>query len=145
MTPEQLAELEQLKGLRRRNVQEQNRLAFLRILKEGYYWRENGIPQPLHQFFQKKGLNANDCLIHDYEQNALGIGSDFGLIVAPDREIYRFEVLLNASRTAIEEEGEWKLATGDFPVSAHEKGTGKTKGFLLLQALITISGNEFPD
>lgn len=121
------------------NVQEQNALMKHRILQEALYWRENGISVGLHGALEDKGINTEQCIYLNYEQDFPGVSTDEGIVLTPNGEFYEFEMDLNSTRAELVEFYSWENITSKIEINKHKAGTGSTWGFLALQVLAELN------
>lgn len=128
-----------LKNKRQLNVQEQNALDKHRLFVEASYWRKNGIPVPLKEALEQKGVNTERSIFLRYEQDFPGISTDEGVVLTPDGEFFEFEMDLNDSRTKLIEFYHWGNITPKVEVNEHKPGTGATWGLLALQVLAELN------
>ncbi|WP_196889836.1 hypothetical protein [Aureivirga sp. CE67] len=124
-----------MKNKRRLNVQQQIELKKDSILKEAKYWRENRIPKPLEKIFSEKGIEIDQSILLNYEQDFPGICTDEGLILTSEKVFYKFEADLNSEKTELIELYLFIDISDQFEINEHKKGIGKTYGFLAIEIL----------
>lgn len=134
-----MMDIEKLKKKRQLNVQEKNILEKHRIFTEASYWRENGVPVALKAAIEQKGVNVDNSIFLQYEQDFPGVSTDEGTILTPDGEFFEFEMDLNDSRTKLVEFYVWENITSNVEINEHKPGTGSTWGFLALQVLSELN------
>jgi len=127
--------IDKLKNQRRLNVQEQNILIKDGILKSAKYWRVKGIPKPLRQVFEKKGIDFSSLIILDYEKDVFGGSTDEGIFLTVDKVFYEFDADLNADETELIELYVLRDVSHRYEINEHQKGIGKTYGFMALEVL----------
>ena len=127
--------IEKLKNQRRLNVKEQIALKKDSILKEAKYWRENGVPKPLIKVFNENGIEIEESIIIEYEQDFPGISTDEGIILTEKGKFYEFDADLNDDRTKLIELYSFVDVSDRFEIEEHKKGIGKTYGFIAMEVL----------
>ncbi len=127
--------IEQLKNQRRLNVQEQTIVKKDSILQEAKFWRDNEVPEPLKNVFIKNGIEIEKSIILEYKQDFPGISTDEGIILSEEGKFYEFDMDLNLDRTALIELYSFIDVSDRFMVEEHQKGIGKTYGFIAMEVL----------
>lgn len=127
--------IKKLKKQRRHNTQEQMALMSERLRQEALHWRKNGLPGPLQQVMQARGIDLHQSIFFDYDQNLPGMETDVGIILTAAGKFYRFEVNLNAERTELVELSLFKDVSNQFALVNNQKGIPKTLGQLALDIL----------
>lgn len=128
-----------MKYYRPLNVQEQIDIRKDNILSEAKYWREHGIPKILELLFKEKGIDINKSIVLEYKQDYPGISTDEGLLLTPEGEFYEFNIDLNSDRTEIVELYSIVNVSERYKVSEHEKGIGKSFGYIAMEILIELN------
>ena len=132
-------DIEKLKTKRQLNVQEQNALDKHRIFEEAFYWRTNGIPVGLKKALERKGIDTDNCIYLQYEQDFHGVSTDEGTVLTPEGKFYEFEMDLNKDRTEVVEFYLWEEVTSKIEINKHKLGTGSTWGFLALEVISELN------
>jgi len=128
-------DIEKLKKKRQLNVQEQNALLKHSIQQEAFYWRQKGIPEGLKKHLSDKGINFNECILLDYEQDFPGCSTDFGMVLTNKKQFFEFDLDLSSDRQKILKLYEWKDVTDKVEVNGHKPGTGASWGYLAIEIL----------
>ena len=127
--------IEKLKNQRRLNVKEQIAVKKDSILKEAKYWRENGVPKPLIKVFNENGIEIEESIILEYQQDFPGISTDEGIILTEKGKFYEFDADLNDDRTKLIALYSFVDVSDRFEIEEHKKGIGKTYGFIAMEVL----------
>lgn len=132
-------DIEKLKNKRQLNVQEQNALDKHRIYLEANYWRNNGIPTGLKIALEEKGIDTDNSIYLQYEQDFPGVSTDEGTVLTSEGRFYEFEMDLNVKRTEVVEFYLWEDITSKVEINEHKPGTGSTWGFLALEVVSELN------
>lgn len=128
-------DIEKLSRKRQRNVQEQITLTKHGIKTQAQYWRQEGLPLPLIQLFETKGVDVKTSIVLWYDQDFPGSSTDEGLLLTEDGRFFEFDVDLNPERSQLVELYLWEDVSHRYEINGHKKGLGKTYGFLAMEVL----------
>lgn len=120
-----------------RNVQQQNGLVFNDMLAEAQYFRAEGMPICVRDFFATQGIDAYTSVIVKsfpgvmFECN-FGVG---GLLLTADHRFIAFELQLNEASTEVVFVHQFTDVTSQQNMSTTNAGTGKGFGALAVDVL----------
>ncbi|WP_428242712.1 hypothetical protein [Gynuella sp.] len=127
--------IEQLRSIRNKNIQQQNELMYLEIkeLAESFRNHQEGYPWLL-TLLSKYSLHPNDGLLVSCA-SVPGQGGNqwMGTWLTCDRRFVDFDVMADYKTGILLEVGGWDEYSP--VISEHCKGTGKSFGYLALQLL----------
>ena len=123
---------------RRNSVQAQNERSKESILEVAYEFRaKRNLPKPLIELFEEKGIDTNRSILVWHDTMPFGGPTEAfrGEWVTPNKEFYYYEVYLDPNEQYVTDILEWENVTSKVEISQHNKGNGKTTGWLCLEVL----------
>lgn len=127
--------IEELRRIRNKNVQQQNELTFLEMKQEADSFRNKPDLFPwLIELLAKQSLTETEGLLVSCSSVPEQGGNQWmGTWLTTDKHFYEFDVMANYSTGKLLEVDSWEQV---HPlVSEHCKGTGKSFGYLALELL----------
>lgn len=128
---------------RRRNVQQQNHDTWMAIRDRAISYRTN----PQHNAWLKDvliahGLSSDEGILVSLRDFMDQLGMCYaGLWLSSDRRFFRFSVLFPRQSDQPMVIEDWRETTDEFPVNAHQPGTGKSFGFLAVKVLDELAAS----
>lgn len=124
-----------LSKIKNKNVQQQNQLTFLEIRRTAKAFKQNSLSYPwLIEVLSTKHLDINDGILIEYyeipEQNDLNCMVTW---LTKDQRFYSIKVIANYKSHELIDIEEFKEFHPE--ITAHNKGTGKSFGYLALNVL----------
>jgi hypothetical protein len=125
----------------KQNVQQQNRTSRLEIATTAQTFRSNPLQFPwLMVELQRRDLDLAKgilALVQTVPEQSGNLMS--GIWLTPQRQFYRFEILVSRTPGASDIVEAWEDVTVTTEVNAHQRGTGHTFGWLAIEVLNEMS------
>lgn len=128
-------DIELLKRKRTKSVQDQNAISKHQIQAVVKWWYSgNRLPEPIEKLVSESGLSRETAILVEEHSGPICCEHSYsGLFLTKENVFWSYEVDLNGKETEIEYLGHWEKT--DIEVNQHQKGTGKSFGFLCTEIL----------
>jgi hypothetical protein len=131
-------DIELLKRKRTKSVQDQNAISKYQIMSVANWWNAgNRLPEPIESMIANSGITRESAvLVEEHSGPECCAHSYSGCFLTMKNEFWSYEVDLNHQETEIEYLEQWLKI--DVEVNQHQKGTGKSFGYLCTEVLSEI-------